>query len=236
VQVVLSRLAKRYGVETVTEPVKVAYRETLAGPAEAEGKHKKQTGGRGQFGVAFVRFEPLDRGAGFDFVDQVTGGAVPKGLIPAVGKGINESMVRGGPNGFPLVDLRATLFDGKYHSVDSDEMSFKMAGAMALRAAIEKVGTVVLEPVSRIQITAPTDLQGDVMADLSGRRGQIENTDQHGNGHVTVTAIVPTSEILDYAVALRSMTHGRGHYRCHFDHYQVLSGPLPAAAQVAARK
>jgi len=231
VQVALARLRNRYGVEVDTERVRVAYRETLAGPVETEGRHKKQSGGRGQYGVASVQFEPLPEGAGFEFVDKVTGGAIPRQLIPAVGKGIHESMLRGGPHGFPVVDVKATVFDGKYHAVDSDEMSFKMAGALALRAAIERVGTVVLEPVSRLHVTAPTDLQGDVMADLSSRRGQIETTEQGANGDVTVIAIVPTSETIDYAVALRSMTHGRGRFHTDVSHYQILTGPLPKSAQ-----
>ena len=235
VQVTLKRLANRYGVEVETEPVRVAYRETLKAPTEAEGRHKKQSGGRGQFGVAMVQFEPLGQGEGFEFVDKVTGGAIPRNLIPAVGKGIQESMLRGGPHGFPVVDVRATVYDGKYHAVDSDEMSFKMAGALALRAAIEKVGTAVLEPVSRLQITAPTAMQGDVMADLSSRRGQIETTEQGSNGDVTVTAVVPTSETLDYAVTLRSMTHGRGRFHGEVSHYQVLTGPLPKSAREASK-
>lgn len=230
-QVALARLTRRYGITVDTEPVKVAYRETLTAPVETEGRHKKQSGGRGQFGVASVRFEPLPRGDGFEFVDNIRGGVISKGLIPAVGKGIAESMGRGGRYGFPLVDIRATVFDGKTHSVDSDEMSFKMAGAMALRDAIEQVGTTVLEPIGHVEVTVPNDLQGDVMADLSGRRGQIERTDPAPNGEVTIAASVPMSEVVDYAVALRSMTHGRGRFTVHFARYQELTGPLPETAK-----
>lgn len=220
IQVALARLQRRYGISVETEPVKVAYRETLAAPVETEGRHKKQSGGRGQYGVATVRFEPLPRGSGYEFVDDIHGGVIPKGLIPAVGKGIDQSMSRGGEHGYPLVDIRATVIDGKHHSVDSDEMSFKMAGAMALRAAIEKVGTVVLEPVGHIEVTVPVAMQGDVAADLGGRRAQIQNTEPAANGEVRITASVPMNEISDYAVNLRSMTHGRGRFTVAFDRYQ----------------
>jgi elongation factor G len=221
VQVALAVLKRRYGVTVDTEPIKVAYRETLAGPAEAEGRHKKQTGGHGQFGVATVRFEPLPRGAGFEYNDETRGGSIPKSLVPAVGKGIAESMARGGPHGFPIVDVRATVLDGKYHSVDSDEFSFKMAGALALREAVEKAGTVVLEPLAHIEVTVPDALQGDVLADLTRRRGRIEGTaPADAVGYSTVVASVPQGEVTDYAIALRSMTHGRGRFSIRFDRYQ----------------
>ncbi|MFZ2174171.1 MAG: elongation factor G [Rhodococcus sp. (in: high G+C Gram-positive bacteria)] len=220
VQVTLDRISRRFGIPVDTEPVKVAYRETLLGPVQTEGRHKKQSGGHGQFGVATVRFEPLPRNSGFEFVDHTRGGVIPKSLVPAVGKGIAESMERGGRHGFPLVDLRATVLDGKYHSVDSDDFSFRMAGALALRAAIDNVGTLVLEPVDRVEVTVPTALQGDVLADLGRRRGQIEGTEPGGDGEVTVVASVPSSELLDYPVALRSMTHGRGRLALHFKYYQ----------------
>ena len=220
VQVALAKLKRRYGVTVDTEPVKIAYREALRAPAQTEGRHKKQSGGHGQFGVAVLRFEPLDRNAGFEFVDESKGGVVPKSLIPAVGKGISESMERGGSHGYPLVDLRAVLLDGKHHSVDSDEFSFRMAGALALKAAIDKVGTLVLEPIDHVEVTVPHELQGDVMADLSRRSGQIEGTDDAGSGEVTVIASVPESELVDYAIALRSMTHGRGRFTLAFSRYQ----------------
>ncbi|MBC2643116.1 MULTISPECIES: translation factor GTPase family protein [unclassified Rhodococcus (in: high G+C Gram-positive bacteria)] len=225
VQVALTRLKRRYGITLQTEPVKIAYRETLLGPVETEGRHKKQSGGHGQFGVATVRFEPLPRDEGYDFVDETRGGVIPKSLIPAVGKGIAESMGRGGRHGFPLVDLRATVLDGKHHSVDSDDFSFRMAGALALRAAIDKVGTLVLEPVDHVEVTVPATLQGDVMADLGRRRGQIEGTEPAGDGEITVIASVPSSEITDYPVALRSMTHGRGRLALEFKCYQERPEP-----------
>ena len=226
-QVTLERIERRHGVQVVTEDLKVAYRETLREPVEVEGRHKKQSGGRGQFGVVQVRFEPLERGAGFEFVDAVVGGAIPRNLIPAVEKGIVESMRRGGARGFPIVDLRATLLDGKHHSVDSDEASFKMAGSLALRAALQQAGTVVLEPISTLEIAAPNDLQGDVIGDLNSRRGQVSGTQAGpGPGEVTVHATAPAAELVSYATDIRSMTHGRGRFRARFDHYEELSPQL----------
>ncbi|MBD0321842.1 MAG: elongation factor G [Aldersonia sp.] len=220
IQVALARIKRRFGIEVGTEPVKVAFRETLVAPVQTEGRHKKQSGGHGQFGVATVRFEPLPRDSGFEFADETRGGVIPKSLVPAVGKGIAESMVRGGTHGFPLVDIRATVVDGKHHSVDSDEHSFKMAGALALREAIDKVGTAVLEPVMHVEVTVPTELQGDVLADLARRRGQIEGTDVSGTENAVVSASVPHSDMIDYAIALRSMTHGRGRFTMRFKAYQ----------------
>ncbi|HEU5084898.1 MAG TPA: elongation factor G [Acidimicrobiales bacterium] len=236
VQVTLERIERRHGVKVVTQPVKIAYRETLRQPVEVEGRHKKQSGGRGQFGVVQMRFEPLERGTGFEFVDAVVGGAVPKGLIPAVEKGIVESMRRGGARGFPVVDLRATLVDGKYHSVDSDEASFKMAGSLALRAALQDGGTAVLEPISSLEIAVPSELQGDVIGDLNSRRGQVTGTQAGpGPGEVTILATAPASELVSYATDIRSMTHGRGRFRASFDHYEELSpqlaDKLPSADQ-----
>jgi elongation factor G len=203
--------------------VVVPYRETVTGTAEAEGKYKKQTGGHGQFGVAFLRVEPRERGDGFEFVDQIVGGAIPRQFIPAVQKGIEEAMANGGRYGWPVVDVRVTCFDGKYHSVDSSEMSFKMAGALGFRDAMEKAGPVLLEPISRIEVTVPTAYQGDVMGDLNSRRGRVQGTEVGADNDSIITALVPTSEIVRYAIDLRSMTGGRGGFRAEHDHYD----PLP---------
>ena len=221
--IVTERLARKFGVEVQTEAVVVPYRETITGVAEAEGKYKKQTGGHGQFGVAFVRIEPRERGAGFEFVDQIVGGAIPRQFIPAVQKGIEEAMGTGGAHGWPVVDVRVTCFDGKYHSVDSSEMSFKMAGAIGFREAMEKAGPILLEPVSRIEVTVPLGYQGDVMGDLNGRRGRVQGTETGQDGESIITALVPTSEILRYAIDLRSTTGGRGTFHAEHDHYD----PLP---------
>jgi elongation factor G len=220
--IVVERLQRKFGVEVETSEVKVPYRETITANADAEGKYKKQAGGHGQFGVANVRVEPLERGAGFEFVDQIVGGAIPRQFIPAVEKGILERMDMGGLHGFPIVDIKVTLYDGKYHSVDSSEMSFKMAGSLALQEAMAKASPVILEPISLIEVTVPTSLQGDVMGDLNSRRGRVQGTDQGDAGMSIITAHVPTSEILRYAIDLRSLTGGRGRFITEHDHYDVL--------------
>jgi elongation factor G len=224
--VVTERLSRKFGVEVVTEPVVVPYRETISTSSEAEGKYKKQTGGHGQFGVANIRMKPRERGDGFEFVDQIVGGAIPRQFIPAVQKGVEEAMAGGGVNGWPVVDVSVTLFDGKFHSVDSSEMSFKMAGSLAFREAMEKAGPVLLEPVSRLEVTVPSSYQGDVMGDLNSRRGRVQGTEQGGDGQSVITALVPTSEILRYAIDLRSMTGGRGRFRSFHDHYDQLPQQL----------
>jgi elongation factor G len=221
--IVTERLARKFGVEVETEPVVVPFRETITAVSEAEGKYKKQTGGHGQFGVASIRVAPKERGEGFEFVDQIVGGAIPRQFIPAVQKGIEEAMAMGGVHGWPVVDVSVTLFDGKFHSVDSSEMSFKMAGSLAFREAMEKSGPILLEPISRLEVTVPTAYQGDVMGDLNGRRGRVQGTESGNDGESIVTALVPTSEILRYAIDLRSMTGGRGRFRAEHDHYD----PLP---------
>jgi elongation factor G len=224
VGIALEKLTRKFGVEVATEDVKVAYRETIAGQAEAEGKYKKQTGGHGQFGVAFVRVEPLDRSAGFEFVDQIVGGAIPRQFIPAVEKGVMETMETGGVHGFPVVDVRVTCFDGKYHSVDSSEMSFKMAGSIGFKEALAKAEPILLEPISELVVIAPESFQGDLMGDLNSKRGRIQGTAALGNGEVEIVAQVPTSEVLRYAIDLRSLTQGRGRFTVEHSHYD----PVPA--------
>ncbi|HMK99607.1 MAG TPA: elongation factor G [Acidimicrobiales bacterium] len=219
--VVCERLARKFSVEVATEEVLVPYRETITKPAEAEGKYKKQTGGHGQFGVADIRIAPLERGEGFHFVDAVVGGAIPKQYIPAVEKGVIEAMAMGGPYGYPVVDVQVTCYDGKYHPVDSSEMSFKMAGSLAFKEAAAKAGPVLLEPLSRLEVTVPASMQGDILGDLNSRRGRVQGTDTVGSYQV-ITAIVPTAEIQRYAVDLRSLTGGRGHFRAEHDHYDVV--------------
>jgi len=225
--IVAERLLRKFGVEVETEEVTVAYRETITRTAEAEGKYKKQTGGHGQFGVAFLRVEPLERGQGFEFVDKIVGGAIPRQFIPAVEKGIAETMLLGGVFGYPVVDARAICYDGKYHPVDSSEMSFKMAGSLGFREAMAKAGPVLLEPISLLEVTVPSAMQGDVMGDLNSRRGRVQGTDSGNDGEQVITALVPTSEILRYAIDLRSITGGRGRFAVRHDHYE----PLPAHLQ-----
>jgi elongation factor G len=221
--IVLERLGRKFGVEVDTEAVRVPYRETITAVAEAEGKYKKQTGGHGQYGVASIRVEPAARGAGFRFVDQIVGGAIPRQFIPAVEKGIVETMAQGGHYGFPVVDLVVTCFDGKYHPVDSSEMSFKMAGSLALREALGKASPVVLEPISALEVVVPAEHQGDVMGDLNARRGRVQGTDTLETGEQVVSALVPSAELARYAIDLRSLTGGAGRFTAAFDHYE----PLP---------
>jgi elongation factor G len=223
---ITDKLARKFGVEVETEDVRVAYRETVTGSAEAEGKHKKQTGGHGQFGVAFLRVEPTERGEGFEFVDKIVGGAIPRQFIPAVEKGVTETMSTAGVFGYPVVDVRVTLYDGKFHPVDSSELSFKMAGSLALKEAMGKANPVMLEPVSLLEVTVPSQFQGDVMGDLNSRRGRVQGTEAVGGGEQMVTATVPTSEILRYSIDLRSLTGGRGRFSARHSHYDLLPAHL----------
>ncbi|MFN8021177.1 MAG: elongation factor G [Acidimicrobiales bacterium] len=236
VAVALERLARKFGVNVDTAPVRVAYRETIAGHADVEGKVKKQSGGHGQFAVAQMRVSPLPRGAGFAFVDSVVGGAIPRNLIPAVQKGVEETMVSGGLHGFPIVDVQVDCYDGKYHSVDSSEMAFKTAAAVGLKDAMAKAGVVVLEPVSLVTVSVPANHQGDVMGDITTKRGRVLGTDSGDHGEQVVTAHVPTREIQRYAVELRSMTGGRGRFTAVHDHYDVLPGHLVDAAVLSHKE
>ncbi len=224
--ITLERLERKFGVNLTTEEVRVRYRETITEVAEAEGRHKKQSGGHGQFAVATIRLEPLERGTGFEFVDKIVGGAVSRAYIPAVAKGIEEAMARGGINGHPVVDVRATLLDGKEHSVDSSEMAFRAAGRLAFREAMAKAAPVVLEPIARLDVTVPSDLLGDVMGDLNARRGKVQGTEPGDLGEQVIYALAPQSELLRYAVDLRSLTGGRGRFTIAHDHYDVLPAHL----------
>ena len=235
--IALEKLQRKYGVEVEQEDVKVAYRETVSTKAEAEGKYKKQTGGHGQFGVAFLRVEPLERGAGFEFTDAIVGGAIPRQFIPAVERGIADTIVHGGALGFPVVDVKVTCFDGKYHPVDSSEMSFKMAGSLGFKEAAAKARPVLLEPISELVITVPEAYQGDVMGDLNSKRGRIQGTAAVGNGEQEISALVPTSEVIRYAIDLRSLTGGRGRFTATHSHYDPappnLAEKIVAAAAAA---
>jgi elongation factor G len=226
-QITLEKLARKFGATVDTEDVRVAYRETITGSAKnVEGKHKKQTGGHGQFGVCVIDLEPLERGGGFEFENRVVGGAISRGYIPAVQKGIDEAMGTGGTFGYPVVDVKVTLTDGKEHSVDSSEMAFKVAGRLAFREALSQANPVILEPISRLEVIVPLDQQGDVMGDLNSRRGRVQGTDAAGTGEGVIEALVPTSEIKRYAIDLRSLTGGRGRFRVGHDHYDVLPAHL----------
>ncbi|MGQ0617206.1 MAG: elongation factor G [Acidimicrobiia bacterium] len=236
-QISLEKLARKFGVEVDTEDVRVPYRETITVATRGvEGKHKKQSGGHGQFGVCVINVEPAERGGGFQFVDKIVGGAISRSYIPAVQKGVDEAMANGGVFGHPVVDVKVELVDGKEHSVDSSEMAFKIAGRLAIREALAKAGPVLLEPVSRLEVTAPTENQGDVMGDLNSRRGRVQGSEPADVGEQTVTALVPTSEILRYAIDLRSLTGGRGRFHATFDHYDVMPNHLVDKVKRDARE
>ena len=220
--IAMERLSRKFGVGVESEDLIIPYRETVTSTAEAEGKYKKQTGGHGQFGVASLRIEPLDRGSGFEFVDNIVGGVIPRQYIPAVQKGAEEAMADGGTFGWPVVDVRVTCFDGKHHPVDSSELSFKMAGALAVREALAKAGPVLLEPVSLLEVTVPNAYQGDVLGDLNSRRGRVQGTETGQPGESVIIALVPSSELVRYAIDLRSLTGGRGRFKAHHDHYDMM--------------
>jgi len=234
IEVVVAKLRKRYHVELTLKPPKVPYRETIRGKADAEGKHKKQTGGHGQFGLCRIKMEPLPRGKGVEFVDDIFGGAIPKNWIPSVEKGIRDSAERGYLAGFPVVDFRATLYDGKYHDVDSSDIAFKIAGSLAFREAMKQARPALLEPIMHVEVYAPEQYSGDIMGNLSGRRGKINGSESRG-GSVAVKALVPLSEMLSYANELTSMTQGRGSYTMEFSHYDYVPQEL-ADKVIAAHK
>lgn len=221
IQIATRRLANKFGVQVETDLPKIPYRETITRTAQAQGRHKKQTGGRGQFGDVYCRFEPMERGAGFEFASEIFGGAVPRSFIPAVEKGIREIAAEGVLAGYPTVDFRCVIYDGSYHSVDSSEIAFKLAAHLAFRNAIPQAGPVLLEPVYRIVVTVPEEFMGDILGDLNTRRAQVLGMEQaRGNG--IVTAEVPLAEIQRYATDLRSMTQGRGMYTMEFVRYDIV--------------
>jgi elongation factor G len=230
-ETILQRLERKYGVHAELTRPRVAYRETLKGKAEGQGKHKKQSGGRGQYGDCWIRISPRPRGAGYEFVDAIVGGVIPNKFIPAVDRGVQESAERGVVAGYPMVDFRVECFDGSYHDVDSNEMSFKMAGILAFRNVAPKARPVLLEPLIEVSAWAPDELLGDVMGDLSSRRGQILGTEQDGR-LTKVRAIVPEAELYRYSTTLHSITHGRGHHREKFHSYA--EAPPEVASKVAA--
>jgi elongation factor G len=225
VETVIDKLKKRYGVEVELHPPKVPYKETITQRAEVHGRHKKQTGGRGQFGDCKVVFEPLPRGTGFQFEDKIFGGAVPQQFRPAIEKGIIEAAQNGAVAGYPLVDFKAVLIDGSYHTVDSDEHSFRAAGRKAFRAAIEKVKPTLLEPIMDVEVLAPQEYSGDLMGDLNSRRGRVQGMEMRGNQQM-IKAQVPMSEMLNYQSTLNSITAARGTYHMQFSHYDQVPGQI----------
>ena len=223
--VILHRLKRKFKVEVETEKPRIPYKETINKLVDTHYRHKKQTGGRGQFGEVFIKFEPTPRGEGFEFVDAITGGVIPNKFIPAVEKGVREAMENGAVSGYQVVDIRATLHFGSYHNVDSDEHSFKLAGGQALKEGIREAGAVMLEPIYNLEIKVPDENLGDIMGDVSGRRGKIQGTEQKGRSQI-VKAQAPLAELYRYGTQLRSITGGRGSFIMDFDHYEVLPHDL----------
>jgi len=225
IEVTVAKMKRRFGVEVALKLPRIPYRETITMPTEAHGRHKKQTGGHGQFGDCKIRLEPLPRGADFEFADEIFGGSIPRQFVPAVEKGIQESRLRGYLAGYPVVDFRATVFDGSFHPVDSNELSFKMAGSLAFREGMSKARPTLLEPVMNVEVYSPSEYAGDLMGDLNGRRGRISGMDTHGVTTV-IKAQVPMSEMLTYEQHLTSATGGRGTYTMDYSHYEEVPSHL----------
>ncbi len=234
IEVVVAKLQKRYNVNLTLKPPKVPYRETIRGKADAEGKHKKQSGGHGQFGVCRIKMEPVERGKGIEFVDDIFGGAIPKNWIPSVEKGIRDSAARGYLAGFPVTDFRAILYDGKYHDVDSSDIAFKIAGSLAFKEAMKQARPALLEPIMNVEVYAPDQYSGDLMGDLSSRRGRISGSETRGH-NVIIKGQVPLAEMLSYATDLTSKTQGRASYSMEFSHYDYVPNEL-AEKVIAAHK
>ncbi len=234
VEVIVSRLRKRYSVDVTLKAPKIPYRETIRGTADVQGRHKKQTGGHGQFGDCWIKMEPLPRGGKFEFVNDIFGGSIPKNYIPAVEKGIVETAEKGYLAGYPVVDFKVILYDGSYHDVDSSELSFKLAARKAFRAAMEQAKPALLEPIMNVEIQAPVEYAGDLMGDLNGRRGRISGMDTRGGTQI-VKAQVPMAEMLNYQNDLTSMTQGRGSFTMEFSHYDFVP-QLQAEKVIAAAK
>ena len=234
VETVVERMKRKYNVDVSVLPPRIPYKETVKGRAEVQGKYKKQTGGRGQYGDVWLRIEPLARGGGFEFVDDIFGGAVPRNFIPSVEKGVRECMKRGIYAGYPVVDLKVTLYDGSYHDVDSSDMAFQIAASLGLQKGVVDARPILLEPVMNIEVTAPSDNAGDVIGDLNGRRGRIVGMEPEGEV-VSVRAQAPMAEMLTYESSLRSMTGGRGGYSMEFSHYEEVPAHLAEKIVAAAK-
>ncbi len=234
IEVTVAKLKRRFGVDVNLKPPRIPYRETIKAATEAHGRHKKQTGGHGQFGDCKIKVEPLPRGADFEFVDDIFGGAIPRQFIPAVEKGIQDARTRGYLAGYPMVDFRVTVFDGSYHDVDSNELSFKLAGSLAYKDAMTRARPTILEPIMNVEVYAPSDFAGDLMGDLNGRRGRIGGMDTR-SGMTVIKAQVPMAEMLTYEQTLTSATGGRGTYHMEFSHYDEVPSHLQTKIIAAAK-
>jgi elongation factor G len=225
IEIAVEKLKRKYGAEVVLKAPKVPYKETIRASASAQGRQKKQTGGHGQFGDTWIKVEPLPHGGGFEFVDKIVGGAIPRNYIPAVEKGIREAMAGGYLAGFPMVDVKATLYDGSYHDVDSSDMAFKIAASMGFRNAVEKAKPVLLEPIMNLEVSVPDECMGDIIGDLNSRRGKVVGMETKGRIQV-IKSKVPMAEVLKYAADLRAITSGRGEFQLEFAHYEELPAHL----------
>jgi elongation factor G len=224
-EIIVDRMQREFGVGANVGKPQVAYRETIRASAEADYRHVKQSGGRGQYGHVKIRVEPLPAGAGFEFENAIFGGTVPKEYVPAVEKGVSEALEHGILAGYPMSDLKVTLYDGSYHEVDSSEMAFKIAGSMAIKAASRKARPVLLEPIMAVEVVVPEEYMGDVIGDLNSRRGRIEGMELRGTSQI-IKSSVPLAEMFGYATELRSRTQGRGSFTMHFGRYDEVPGPL----------
>ncbi len=234
IEVTVAKLRRRFSVEVNLKPPRIPYRETITARVEAHGRHKKQTGGHGQFGDCKITMEPLPRGSDFEFVNDIFGGAIPRQFVPAVEKGIQETRVRGYMTTYPVVDFRVTVTDGSYHDVDSSEMAFKLAGRLAFRDGMSRAKPTILEPIMNVEVYSPSDFAGDLMGDLNGRRGRISGMDTRGTSTV-IKATVPMAEMLTYEQTLTSATGGRGSYHMEFSHYDEVPGHLQAKIVAASK-
>jgi elongation factor G len=234
--VMIERMKRKFGVDVVHRPARIPYKETIRGTAKAQGRYVKQTGGHGQYGVCWIEVEPLPRGAGFEFVDKIVGGVIPNQFIPSVEKGVRKAMEEGVLAGYPMVDVRVTLYDGKAHSVDSSDMSFQIAGSLALKEAAQQAGVVLLEPIVELEVVVPEAYTGDIMGDLNAKRGKILGMESAGPGKQRIRALVPQAEVARYAIDLRSLTGGRGWFTMRFSHYEEVPPHLAEKVVAEARK
>jgi elongation factor G len=233
-EVTLEKLKRKFGVEVVMKSPKIPYRETIKTTASAQGKYKKQSGGRGQFGDCWIKIQPLPRGTGFEFENKIVGGVIPRQYIPAVEKGIIEKMKEGLIAGYPLVDFKVSLYDGSYHAVDSSEMAFKIAGSMALQKAAPKARAVILEPIVKIEVNTPEEYLGNVIGDLNSKRGKVQGVDTGPGGAQKIVALVPMAEMLIYANQLNALTSGQAMYTMESSHYEEV--PSHLSQKIIAQK
>jgi elongation factor G len=234
IEATAEKLKRKFGVEVNLKPPKVPYRETIKGTVKVQGKHKRQSGGRGQYGDTWLELEPLPKGSGFEFVDKIVGGAIPKQYIPSVEKGIAEAKNTGILAGFPVVDFRVTLYDGTFHDVDSSDMAFKIAGSKGFKKGCEQANPTLLEPIMKMVVTVPEENMGDIIGDLNGRRGRVLGVEAAGRQQV-ISALVPMNEVLLYAPDLISKTGGRGTFEMEFDHYEEVPPHLAEKIIAEAR-